>query len=138
MMDVRAIRTEADYQWALREIEYYFNNQPALGTPEAERFDVLAALLKVYEDEHHPIPEADPVDVLHYAITSMSRSQAELADILGSRSRASEILHRKRALNLDMIRAISAAWKIPMEALASPYRLAPQPAQRPARHRRAA
>jgi HTH-type transcriptional regulator/antitoxin HigA len=90
MMDVRAIRTEADYQWALREIEPYFTDQPAHGTPEAERFDVLAALLKAYEDEHHSIPEADPVDVLQYAITSMGRSQAELADIFGSQSRASE------------------------------------------------
>src|SRR5262249_29639678 len=123
MMDVRALHTEADYSWALSEVERYFANPPEPGTPDADRFDVLSALIEKYEDGEHSIPAADPVDVLHFAIESMGRSQTDLARILGSRARASEILHRKRHLTLDMIRAISAEWKLPIETLVSDYEL---------------
>ncbi|MGQ0484283.1 MAG: transcriptional regulator [Hyphomicrobiales bacterium] len=58
MMDVRAIRTEADYDWALREIARYFDAEPVSGSPEAERFDVLAALIEVYEARHWPVDRA--------------------------------------------------------------------------------
>jgi len=124
IMDVRALHTEADYEWALDQIERYFDDQPAPGTPEGDRFDVLAALIKHYEDENHALPEADPIDVLHFAIENMGRSQADLARILGSRSRASEILNRKRPLTLDHIRAISAEWHLPIETLTGAYQLA--------------
>ena len=66
----------------------------------------------------------DPVDVLHYAIEEFGHSQAELADILGSRSRASEVLARRRPLILEMIQKITASWKIPGDLLARPYRVA--------------
>ncbi|HEV2541565.1 MAG TPA: XRE family transcriptional regulator [Methylobacterium sp.] len=121
MMDVRAIRNDDDLTWALREIEPYFDREPEIGTPEAERFDVLTALIEAYESRHHPIPESDPIELLHYAIEHLGRSQAELAELLGSRSRASEILGRKRGMTLEQIRAISEAWKIPIAALAQPY-----------------
>ena len=52
MMDIRHIRTETDYEWALKEIEAYFAHEPAFGSPEAERFDVLATLIEAYEDKH--------------------------------------------------------------------------------------
>ena len=123
MMDVRAIHNDADYAWALREIETYFDSTPVPGSPEADRFDVLAAIIKDYEERHVEIPDADPVDVLRFAIDSMGRTQAELAAIVGSRSRASEILNRKRRLTLDMIRAISAAWYLPISTLTGAYRL---------------
>jgi HTH-type transcriptional regulator/antitoxin HigA len=124
MMDVRALHTEADYEWALHEVERYFDNPPEPGTDEADRFDVLSALIEKYEDGQHDIPEADPIDVLHFAIQSMGRSQTDLARIIGSRPRASEILSRKRRLTLEMIRAISAEWKLPIETLTSEYELA--------------
>lgn len=124
IMDVRALHNEADYEWALDQIERYFDDQPRPGTPEGDRFDVLSALIKHYEDEHYALPEADPIDVLHFAIDNMGRSQADLARILGSRSRASEILNRKRPLTLDMIRAISAEWNLPIETLTGAYELA--------------
>lgn len=122
MMDIRALHNEADYEWALKEVERYFENQPTPGTADGDRFDVLAALLKEYEDRHHEIPDADPVDVLHYAINEMGHTQAELADLIG-RSRASEILNRKRPLTLEMIRTISHAWSLPIETLTGPYEL---------------
>lgn len=124
MMDVRALRTEADYEWALREVETYFDNPPEPRTEDADRFDVISALIEKYEDSQYDIPSADPIDVLHFAIETMGRSQADLARIIGSRPRASEILNRKRRLTLDMIRAISAEWKLPIETLTSAYELA--------------
>jgi HTH-type transcriptional regulator/antitoxin HigA len=59
-MDVRVIRSEDDYDWAMSAIEPYFENQPDPGTPEAERFAMLAALLKVYEDRFYPIDAPEP------------------------------------------------------------------------------
>ena len=123
MMDVRAIRNEADYQWALKEIEPYFDTIPTPGTAEADRFDVLAALIKDYEERTFAIPDADPIEVLEFAIESLGRSQAELAEIIGSRSRASEILNRKRPLTIKMIRDISAAWHIPAATLLGAYEI---------------
>lgn len=123
MMDVRPIRNEADYDWALREIETYFDTLPAPGSAEADRFDVLAAVIKDYENRTIETPDIDPVDVLHFAIESLGRTQAELAAIVGSRSRASEILNRRRKLTLDMIRDISAAWHLPIRTLTGAYDL---------------
>jgi len=123
MMDIRALHNDDDYAWALNEIEQYFENEPEPGTPEGDRFDVLATLIEAYENKVAAIPKADPIDVLNYAIEDLGRSQSELAQILGSRSRASEVLNRKRYLTLDMIRAISAEWHLPIALLARPYSL---------------
>lgn len=124
MMDVRALHTDADYEWALKEVERYFDRPPEPGTDDADRFDVLSTLIEKYEDAEYDIPAADPIEVLHFAIDSMGRTQADLARIVGSRARASEILNRKRRLTLEMIRAISAEWKLPVETLTSRYELA--------------
>lgn len=105
------------------EIEEFFADIPEPGTPDGERFELLTVLVSRYEDQHFPIPKADPIDLIWFAIEDLGRSQTELADLLGSRSRASEILNRKRPLTLPMIREISEAWKLPLEALAAPYAL---------------
>ena len=123
LMNIRAVHNEADYAWALREIETYFDKTPTPGTKEADRFDILAALIKEYEDRHEAIPDADPVEVLHFAIESMGKTQADLGRIVGSRSHASEILKRKRRLTLGMIRRISDAWKLPVQTLTADYKL---------------
>ena len=123
MMDVRAIHNDADYAWALKEIEIYFDSPPRPGSSEADRFDVLAAIIKDYENRTVEVAGADPIDVLHFAIESMGKTQAELAAIVGSRSRASEVLSRKRRLTLDMIRDISAAWHLPIGTLTGAYEL---------------
>lgn len=122
MRNIRALHTEADYLWALREVERYFDDQPKPGTPDGDRFDVLATLVEAYESEHHPVPETDPVAVLNFAIEDMGRSKKELEDLLG-RSRSWEVLNRKRPLTLEMIRKISAAWNLPVAALTSPYEI---------------
>lgn len=122
-MNVRPIRTDADLTWALREIQLYFDAPPAPGTSDGDRFDVLVTLVEAYETAHFPIGEVDPVACLHYAIRDLGRSQAELSELLGSRSRASEILHRRRALTLEHIRRIAEAWHLPIAILAKPYAL---------------
>ena len=121
--NIRALRTEADHRWALDEVSRYFDNEPEIGSPDGDRFEILLTLITAYENEHHPVPMADPIDILHFAIEDMGRSQAELAELLGSRARASEILNRKRHLTLAQIRLISEAWHLPIDALAAPYRL---------------
>ena len=122
MMDVKPLHNEQDYDWASREVSRYFEVEPTPGTPDADRFEVLSSLIKEYEDNHFAIRHGDPIDVLHFAIESMGRSQAELAALIG-RNRASEILNRVRPLTLDMIRTISKEWNIPIDALTAKYDL---------------
>ena len=113
MNNIRAIRTEADYEWALAEIERYFDNEPALGTPESDRFEIISTLIEAYEAEHWPIEPADPVETIKYAMEITGRTQTDLANLLGSKSRASEILKRKRPLTLGMVNKLHQEWRIP-------------------------
>lgn len=122
-MEIRSIRTEADYSAAIAEIERLWQAEP--GTDDGDKLSILSMLVEKYEDEHWPIDTSrlDPVDMLSYLVTDAGHTQAELAELLGSRSRASEILSRKRALTVEMIHKISTAWKVPAEILIKPYRL---------------
>lgn len=122
-MDIRPIRTETDYESALREIEPYFDQEPEPGSPEADRFDVLAALIEAYEREHWPIDPPDPVEAIRYCMEQQGYTQSDLATLLGSRSRASEILKRRRPLTLEMVRKLHREWGIPAESLLRPYNL---------------
>jgi HTH-type transcriptional regulator / antitoxin HigA len=116
-MDVRPIRTEADYDWALKEIEPYFQREPKRGTPGADRFDVLAALIEVYEAKNWPVEPPDAVEAIRFRMEVGGLRQADLARLLGSRSRASEILRRKRPLTLEQAWKLHREWQIPAEAL---------------------
>lgn len=121
-MDIRPIRTNEDHRLALAEIEACWGAPD--GSEEGDKLDVLVALVDSYETRRWPIESGerfDPVDVLHYAIEELGHSQAELAELLGSRSRASEILSRRRALTVEMIHKIGEAWKIPADLLVRPY-----------------
>lgn len=122
-MDIRPLRTEADCDWALAGIECCFRDEPLPGTPEADRFDVLADLIEGYETKHWPIGTVDPVEAIRLAMDLKALGQADLARVPGSRSRASEILSRRRALSLAAIRKLHSEWGIPAEALLAPYHL---------------
>ncbi|HEY0331859.1 MAG TPA: transcriptional regulator [Rhodopseudomonas sp.] len=118
-MKIRPIRNDDDHAAALAEIERLWG-APA-STEDGDTLDVLATLVEKYEETRWPVVDnADPIDLLHFAISDLGHSQAELAELLGSRSRASEILGRRRALTVEMIRTISEAWKIPAELLVRP------------------
>jgi len=122
-MEIRPIRTEADYDAAIAEIDRLWKVEP--GTDDGDKLSILAILVEKYENERWPVDTSrlDPVDMLNYLVTDAGHTQAELAELLGSRSRASEVLSRKRALTVDMIHKISTAWKVPAELLIKPYRL---------------
>jgi len=132
-MPIHRIRDEASHREALREIERLWNAAP--GTEERETVGVLADLVELYESRHHRVPDADPIEVLEFAISDMGRSQKELGIVLGSSSRASEVMNRRRALTIDMIDKISRAWHIPVAALAKPYRLVSVRKRKPSRER---
>jgi HTH-type transcriptional regulator/antitoxin HigA len=124
-MDIRPIRNDKDHRRALAAIEKLWG--ATVGTPEGDKLDVLVTLVETYEERRWPFVSKrrfDPVDVLQYAIDELGHTQAELGKILGSRSRASEILSRRRALTLEMIQKINTRWKIPADLLVQPYRLA--------------
>ncbi len=122
-MDIRPIRTDQDHRAALAEIDACWGAPE--GTEAGDRLDVLVALVENYEERRWPIEpdiSIDPIDVLRYAIEELGHTQAELAELLGSRSRASEILSRRRALTVDMIHKLGEAWKIPADLLVRPYK----------------
>ncbi|HEY5204141.1 MAG TPA: helix-turn-helix domain-containing protein [Roseiarcus sp.] len=121
-MEIHPIRSDEDHLAALKEIDSYWGAPE--GSEEGDRLDVLLALVDVYEDRRWPIDideNFDPIDVLNHAIEEFGHTQPELAELLGSRSRASEILSRRRALTVDMIHKISKAWKISADLLVRPY-----------------
>ena len=122
-MDIRPIRTEADYDWALAEIAQYFAREPEPGSPEADRFDVLAALIQAYESQRWAVEAPDPVAAIRHWMDLHGYRQNDLANIMGSRSRASELLSRKRPLTLAMAYRLHEAWKIPAEILIRPSSL---------------
>jgi HTH-type transcriptional regulator / antitoxin HigA len=123
-MDIRPIRTDEDHRAALAEIEACWG--AAEGTEEGDKLEVLVALVELYEANRWPVEAGlsfDPIDVLRYAIEELGHTQTELGELLGSRSRASEILSRRRSLTVEMIHKISEAWKIPADLLVRPYKL---------------
>ena len=116
-MDIRPIRTEADYDEALADIEQYFDKEPARGTPEADRFEVLLALIATYEREHWAIEAPDAVSAIKEIMALKNLTQSDLAALLGSRSRASEILNRRRGLTMEQARLLHTQWQVPAESL---------------------
>jgi HTH-type transcriptional regulator/antitoxin HigA len=122
-MEIHPIKNDDDHSAALREIEKLWGAAP--GTDDGDRLDILVTLVAKYEEGRWPdVDTSDPVDLLNYAIDELGHSQAELAELLGSRSRASEVLNRRRALTVEMIHRISEAWKIPADLLVRPSRVA--------------
>ena len=117
---IRPIRTEAEYEAAVDEIERYFENEPRRGTPEADRFDLLALVIEDYEKKRWPIDPPDPVEAIRFRMDTGGYSQADLGRLLGSRQRASDILKRRRPLTLGMVWKLNRKWDIPAEALIRP------------------
>lgn len=125
MDNIRPLRTEADYDWAMAEIESYFDDLPQPGTPAADRFDVLTDLVDAYEARHWPIDDLGPVEFLDGFMQNKGFGLGELANVLGSASRASEIMRKRRPLTLAMIQKLVDAWQVPAEALIRPYAINP-------------
>jgi HTH-type transcriptional regulator/antitoxin HigA len=119
MMDIRPIKTEADYEAALQEIERLMNAE--LDTPEGDRLDILVTLVEAYEAKHYPIAGPDPIAAILHRMEALSMTRKDLEPLLGTRRRVSEVLARKRPLSLNMIRKIAKTMRIPAEVLIQPY-----------------
>jgi HTH-type transcriptional regulator / antitoxin HigA len=117
MTKISIIRDEAGYAEALAAFEAYFDNEPEAGSGDGDRFELLGLLLAKYEEEHFPMPRTGPVEAIRFAMDRQGLGQSDLAELLGSRSRASEILNGHRELTLPQIRLLSKAWGIPAQAL---------------------
>lgn len=123
MDNIRAIRNDDDLAWATAEVNQYFDNPPDPSSDEGMRFDVLSDLIEAYEDKRYAIDAPEPVELIKAHMEQTGRSQNDLAMLLGSRSRASEVLNKKRALTVDMIRRLHKEWGIPADCLIEPYHL---------------
>jgi HTH-type transcriptional regulator/antitoxin HigA len=119
---IRPLRTEVDYDVALKEIERYFEVEPKLGTPEADRFDLLALIIEDYERKRWPIEPPEAIDAIRYRMETGGYTQGDLGRLLGSRQRASDILAKKRPLTMRMAWKLHREWGIPAEVLIAPPR----------------
>src|SRR5438105_93839 len=118
---VRPIRSEADYERALAEIDALFEARP--NTSEGDRLEMLTTLVESYEQEHHPILPPDPIDALLYHIESRGLRRRDLEPYLGSRARVADILNRRRSLTIEMIRRLHRGLGLPAEVLIQSYPL---------------
>jgi HTH-type transcriptional regulator/antitoxin HigA len=114
-MEIAPIRSQRDYKRALKEIEGLM--QARRNTPEGERLDVLVTLVEAWEARHYPLDLPDGVEALKYHMESKGLSPRDLIPFIGSRNRVSEVLSRKRALTLAMIRRLHEGLRIPAESL---------------------
>lgn len=126
-MDIRPIRTEADYRAAMREISAFFDNEPEPGTPEGDRFDILLTLAEAYEARHFPVDLPDPVEAIKFRMEQGGLTPKDLEPMIGRMNRVYEILNRKRPLTLAMIRKLHEGLGIPAESLIKPLDHAPTP-----------
>lgn len=118
-MTIKPIKTKRDYQQALDRLETIFDARP--GTPEGDELEVLGILIDKYEQERYPIDFPDPIEAIKFRMEQMGYNQSDLARVVGLKSRASEILNRKRKLTLEMIRQLHTALNIPTDVLIQNY-----------------
>jgi len=109
------IKTEEDYQQAIKRLEKLFDASE--NTPEGEEAEILSILIEKYEDTYFPIESPDPIEAIKFRMEQSDMSRTDLANIIGYKSRVSEILNRKRKLTLPMIRRLHTKLNIPYEAL---------------------
>jgi len=102
MRNLRPLRSEKDYEQALAEVEGLWGAKA--GTPRGDRLDILATLIDAYEAEHYPMDPPDPIEAIKFRMEQQGLTRKDLEKILGSRTRVSEVLRRKRGLSITMIR----------------------------------
>ena len=118
-MDIKPIKTEADYESVLEEIDRLMDARP--DTPEGDRLDVLTTLVEAWEEKHHQIEGPDPIEAILHRMEALTLTRKDLEPMIGSRARVSEVLSRKRPLTINMIRELNEEIRIPAEVLIRPY-----------------
>lgn len=119
-MEIRPIRTEADYNAALKTISGLMESDPEIGTPDGDRLDVLATLVQAYEAQHFPIDLPDPIEAIKFRMEQAGLTAKDLEPMIGRRNRVYEVLNRKRSLTLPMIWKLHKGLGIPAESLIQP------------------
>lgn len=120
-MEIKPIKTETDYTQALKRLETIFNAET--GTTESDEADVLGLLIDDYEKKHYPIEAPDPIEAIKIRMEEMHLKQIDLVNEIGSKSRVSEILNRKRKLTVEMIRKLTGRLNLSPELLINDYQL---------------
>ncbi|MDR1937022.1 MAG: hypothetical protein LBQ73_00805 [Tannerellaceae bacterium] len=118
-MNIKPIKTKEDYEQALERIEVIFDTQS--GSVEGDELEILSILIDRYEKEYFPIELPDPIEAIKFKMEQMGYNQHDLANIIGLKSRTSEILNRKRKLSLNMIRRLHEKLNIPTDILIQTY-----------------
>ena len=120
-MDIKLIKTEADYKKALERLDIIFDAK--IGTPESDEADILGLLIDEYEKKHYPIDAPDPIEAIKIRMEEMHLKQVDLVKEIGGKSRVSEILNKKRKLTIDMIRKLTKRLNLSPELLIRDYHL---------------
>lgn len=118
-MEINAIKTEEDYNQALKRLDEIFH--APVDSREGDEAEILSILIEKYEDEHYPITTPDPIEAIKFRMEQIGMNKKDLAEIIGYKSRVSEIFSRKRKLTLQMIRNLHEKLKIPYESLIADY-----------------
>jgi HTH-type transcriptional regulator/antitoxin HigA len=118
-MNIKLIKTEQDYQLALQRLEDIFDAEQ--NTQEGDELEVLSLLIDTYEKEHFPIDAPDPIEAVKFRMEQLGIKQKDLAEVLGFKSRVSEIMNKKRKLTLEMIRNLHKRLNIPTNVLIQEY-----------------
>jgi HTH-type transcriptional regulator/antitoxin HigA len=118
-MNIKPIKSDKDYTEALARLEMLFDAKKE--TPEGDELEILGILIDQYEHEHFPIDLPDPIEAIKFRMEQAGYKQSDLAKVVGLKSRASEILNRKRKLSLEMIRQLHENWNIPTDILIQAY-----------------
>jgi HTH-type transcriptional regulator/antitoxin HigA len=118
--EIKPIRTKRDYEAALKEIERLWGAKAS--TPEGDRLDVLATLIDAYETEHYPMDPPDPIEAIKFRMEQQGLTRKDLEELIGTRTRIAEVLNRKRALSITMIRRLHERLGISAEVLIRPSR----------------
>ena|ERR1700761_7297070 len=118
-MDIKLIKSESDYQSALKRLEVIFDAEP--NTAEGDELEILGVLIDNYEKIHTPIDMPDPIEAIKFRMEQLNYTNQDLAAIIGLKSRVSEILNKKRKLSISMIRKLHSALSIPTDVLVQEY-----------------
>jgi len=120
-MNIKLIKTEVDYQNALKRLEVIFDAK--IGTPESDEADILGLMIDEYEKKHYNIEAPDPIEAIKIRMEEMQLRQVDLADAIGGKNRVSEVLNRKRKLTVDMIRNLTKRLNLSPGLLIHDYQL---------------
>lgn len=115
MIEVKVIKNESEYEAALKELEFLMDAEPQ--SPEEKALELLSVLVEKYEEEHFPIPLPDPIEAIRFRMEQQGLTQKDLSPFIGSQSKVSEVLNRKRPLSLEMIRKLYEGLDIPADVL---------------------